>query len=322
MKNKEEKFTANELLTKQNEKIAIKASVTSLIGNLGLSIFKLVAGIVGLSYAMVADALYSFSDVFTTVLVIIGVKIAAKKADKSHPYGHERFESIAAMLLSIMLFGVGAVIGYSSLEKLVKGTYADAAIPKLIALIAAVVSILVQVVMFTITRIAAKKTCSGALKADAWHHLSDALSSIGSFVGILGAMLGMKILDVIAGFVISLLILKVAFDVFMDSVNKLTDRAVDEKMQKRIEDIALSTNGVIKIDRLRTRQFGSNMIYIDMEISCDGDLPLKQAHAIAQAVHDKMESEIAEVKHCLIHINPYDEELEREYESGKLERKI
>lgn len=311
-----------EELVKQNEKIAMKVSFTSLICNAILSVFKLVAGVVGLSYAMIADAIHSFSDVFTTIIVIIGVKISSKKADKEHPYGHDRFECIAALLLSIMLFAVGAFIGYSALEKLISGKYAEAELPKAIALIAAVVSILEQFVMFVITKMAANKTKSGALKADAWHHLSDSLSSIGSFAGILGAMLGVKVLDVIAGFIICILILKVSIDIFLDSVNKLIDKSASEEMQNKIKELVKSVDGVMKIDRLRTRQFGNNMIYVDLEIACDGELKLKDAHKIAQTVHDKMENEITEVKHCLVHINPYDENLEREYETGVLERKV
>lgn len=306
----------------RNEKIAMKVSFTSLICNAILSVFKLLAGIIGLSYAMVADAIHSFSDVFTTIIVIIGVKISSKKADKEHPYGHDRIECIAALLLSVMLFIVGIFIGYSALEKLISGKYAEAELPKTIALIAAIVSIVEQFIMFLITQIAANKTKSGALKADAWHHLSDSLSSIGSFVGILGAMLGVKVLDVIAGFVICLLILKVSVDVFLDAVNKLIDRSVNEKMQEKIRDITKSVEGVIKIDRLRTRQFGSNMIYVDLEISCDPELKLKDAHKIAQSVHDEMENKLPEVKHCLVHINPYDEQLEQKYDSGVLERKV
>lgn len=321
-KNKNISEDKQEILTKENEKIAMRVSFTSLICNSLLSVFKLVAGLVGLSYAMVADAIHSFSDVFTTVIVIIGVKISSKKADKEHPYGHDRFECIATLLLSIMLFVVGAFIGYSAIEKLVTGSYAEAELPKAIALVASVLSILVQFVMFLMTKLAANKTKFGALKADAFHHLSDSLSSIGSFAGILGAMLGVKVLDIIAGFIICILILKVAIDIFIDAVNKLIDKSASEEMQTKIKDLAKSVDGVIKIDRLRTRQFGNSMIYVDLEISCDPELKLKQAHKIAQSVHDKMEGEITEVKHCLVHINPYDEELENEYNSGKLERKV
>lgn len=311
-----------EALVKENERIAMKVSFTSLICNSMLSIFKLIAGIVGLSYAMIADAIHSFSDVFTTVIVIIGVKISSKKADKEHPYGHDRFESIATLLLAIMLFVVGVFIGYSAIEKLVTGSYAEAELPKTIALIAAILSILMQYVMFMITKIASNKTKSGALKADAFHHLSDSLSSIGSFIGILGAMLGVRVLDIIAGFIICILILKVAIDIFIDAVNKLIDKSANEEMQTKIKNIAQSVDGVIKIDRLRTRQFGNSMIYVDLEISCDPELKLKQVHKIAQSVHDKMELELTEVKHCLVHINPFDAELENDYNSGKLERKV
>ncbi len=311
-----------EALVKENERIAMKVSFTSLICNSMLSIFKLIAGLVGLSYAMIADAIHSFSDVFTTVIVIIGVKISSKKADKEHPYGHDRFESVATLLLAIMLFVVGVFIGYSAIEKLVTGSYAEAELPKTIALIAAILSIVMQYVMFIITKIASNKTKSGALKADAFHHLSDSLSSIGSFIGILGAMLGVRVLDIIAGFVICILILKVAIDIFIDAVNKLIDKSANEEMQTKIKNIAQSVDGVIKIDRLRTRQFGNSMIYVDLEISCDPELKLKQAHKIAQSVHDKMESELTEVKHCLVHINPFDAELENDYDSGKLERKV
>lgn len=298
-----------EKIKKENEKIAMKVSLTSLVCNGMLSVFKLIAGLVGLSYAMVADAIHSFSDVFTTIMVIVGVKISAKRADKEHPYGHDRFESIIALLLAIILFAVGVFIGYSALSKLVTGDYAEAELPKAIALIASIVSILMQFVMFWITRIASNKTKSSALKADAWHHLSDSLSSIGSFAGILGAMLGVRILDVLAGLIICLLIVKVSIDIFVDAMNKLIDKSASDEMHNKIRELVLSEEGVVEIDTLRTRQFGNNMIYVDLEISCDPELKLKDAHAIAQRVHDKMESEIFEVKHCLVHINPYEREM-------------
>jgi cation diffusion facilitator family transporter len=253
---------------------------------------------------MIADAIHSLSDVFTTIIVIIGVKISAKKADKDHPYGHERFECIAAMLLSFMLAAVGIVIGYSAITKLVSGAYKTAELPKTIALVAAIVSIVEQVVMFALTRHVANKINSGALKADAWHHLSDSLSSVGSFVGILGAMLGFPILDIIASLFICIIILKVAVDVFLDSVNKVTDKAVDEKTESEIFAVASKIDGVKNIDSLRTRQFG-NMIYVEIEIACDGTLKLFDAHLVAHHVHDEIEGQFKLVKHCTVHVNPY-----------------
>lgn len=325
MKNKNQKalngVTNNEDKLKTAEKLALKVSFFSLCGNAILSVFKLIAGLVGNSYAMIADSIHSFSDVFTTIIVIIGVKISAKKADKEHPYGHDRFECVAALLLSFALFVVGAMIGYSAITKLVDGSYKTVAVPETIALVAAIVSIAEQCLMFIVTIKAAKKVNSGALKADAWHHLSDSLSSVGSFAGILGAMLGFPILDIVAGLIICLLIFKVAIDVFIDSVNKVTDKAVDDKTQEQIKDLVLSTEGVIVIDRMRTRQFG-NMIYIDLEIACAPNLTLVEAHEIAQNVHDKIEKEMQTVKHCLIHVNPYNEKIEEAYAIGKLEKKL
>lgn len=317
---------SNENIKKQEnsnyaEKLALKVSFFSLCGNAILSVFKLIAGLVGKSYAMIADSIHSFSDVFTTIIVIIGVKISAKKADKEHPYGHDRFECVAALLLSFALFMVGAMIGYSAVTKLIYGSYKTIAVPEAIALVAAVVSIAEQCLMFVITIKAAKKINSGALRADAWHHLSDSLSSIGSFAGVLGAMLGVPILDIVAGLIICLLIFKVSIDVFIDSVNKVTDKAVDDKTQEQIKNIVLSTEGVIVIDRMRTRQFG-NMVYVDLEIACDPNLTLVQAHQIAQNVHDKMEKEMQIVKHCLIHVNPYNKEIEEEYANGTLQKKL
>lgn len=288
---------------KQNEKTAVRVSMLAILSNVILSVFKLVAGIVGKSYAMVADSVHSISDVLTTVVVIIGVKISAKKADRSHPYGHDRFECITALILAFVLFDVGLLIGYDAVSSLISGEYLTKEVPKLIALIAAVVSILMQLILFIVTRIVAKKINSGALKADAWHHLSDSLSSIGSFVGILGAMLGVSILDVLAGIVICIVILKVAIDIFMDSVKKVTDTSAPESIQEKIKEIVLSVEGVERIDSLRTRLFGS-MVYIDVEIACDGRISLFESHEIAQKVHDKIESEIDTVKHCLVHTNP------------------
>lgn len=304
--NLEEDKSLNNDILKNNEKQAMKVSVVSLIGNFILSLFKLVAGLIGFSYAMVADAIHSFSDVFTTIIVMVGMKISSKKADKEHPYGHDRFECVAALILAFILFDVGLLVGYTAIEKLISGSYLQTEIPKTIALIAAVVSIVWQFIMFVYARNVAKKINSGALKADAWHHLSDSLSSIGSLIGIAGAMLGAPILDVIAGLVICLLIIKVAIDIFIDSVNKMTDKSASEEVNNKIKELAILIDGVKAVDMIKTRQFG-NMFYIDIEISCDPNLNLKDAHQIAQNVHDEIEKELKLVKHCLVHVNPFEE---------------
>ena len=176
-----------------DEKIAMRVSVVSIVVNLILSFFKLMAGFIGNSGAMVSDAVHSASDVFSTLIVIVGVKISGKKSDTHHPYGHERMECVAAIILAVILFATGIGIGISGVEKIISGSETGIEIPGVIALVAAVVSIAVKEWMYWYTRAAAKKINSGALMADAWHHRSDSLSSIGAFVGILGARLGFPI---------------------------------------------------------------------------------------------------------------------------------
>ena len=288
---------------KNETKSAIKVSIIGIFTNIFLSCFKFFAGIFGKSYAMVADAIHSLSDVFTSIIVIFGVKIASKEADKNHQYGHDRFECISALVLSFILFSVGFSIGKNAVESLVSGSYLEKETPKLIALVAAVVSIISQAIMFFVAMDCAKKTKFGAVKADAWHHLSDSLSSVGSLIGIGGAMLGVKVLDVVAGFVISLLIIKVSVEIFIDSVSKMTDKAVSKDLEKQIRSTIRSISGVENVDNLRTRIFG-NKFYIDVEIACDGSLTLEEAHKIAQRVHDKIEREFPSTKHCLVHMNP------------------
>ena len=289
------------------QKVAVKVSVVTLIINAGLVAFKLLAGLLGNSYALISDAIHSASDVFSTVIVLIGVKIASKKADKNHPFGHERFECVAAILLAVVLFATGAGVGYSGISNIVTGEYNNFDIPGVIALVAAGVSIVVKEAMFWYTYLAAKKVNSSALKADAWHHRSDALSSIGSLVGVIGGLCGVKILDSIACIVICLFIFKAAIQIFIDAVKKMTDEACDEKTEEEIKNFICSFEGVLRLDDLLTRMFG-NRIYVIAEIACDANLPLIEAHAIAERVHDGIEEKFPLVKHITIHVNPYAEE--------------
>ncbi len=289
------------------EKVAIKVSIITMIINVGLSAFKLFAGIFGHSLAMVSDAIHSASDVFSTIIVIIGIKISSKKADKDHEFGHERYECVAAILLAVLLFATGIGIGYNGVMNIVNGTYKTASLPDFLALSAAIASIAVKEGMFWYTYLAAKKINSGALKADAWHHRSDALSSIGSLIGIIGAMLGVPILDPIAAIIICLLIIKASIDIFIDAVNKMTDKACDPETEKMIKEYILSCDGVLNVDKLMTRLFG-NRIYVIVEIACLGNLSLISAHNIAEAVHDGVEENFPLVKHVTVHVNPYIEE--------------
>lgn len=290
-------------MEKTNEQIAMKVSRISIIGNIILSGFKLFAGIFAQSAAMISDAVHSMSDVFSTIIVMIGIKLANKKSDKEHPYGHERFECVAAIVLAAVLFATGAGIGWSGIKKAIAGNYGDLAIPGILALVAAIVSIIVKEAMYWYTRGAAKRINSSALMADAWHHRSDAFSSVGSFAGIFGARLGFPILDPLACIIICLFILKAAIDIFRDAVGKMTDRACDDETIAKMRDLILSQKSVAGIDGLKTRLFGDK-IYMDVEIRVDALVRLEEAHLVAQAVHDVIEEQFPKVKHCMVHVNP------------------
>ncbi|MCL2013495.1 MAG: cation diffusion facilitator family transporter [Oscillospiraceae bacterium] len=296
-------------MEERNEQIAMRVSVHTIIVNVALTIIKLFAGIFGRSSAMVSDAMHSLSDVFSTIIVIIGIKLSNQEPDKKHPYGHERFECVATIVLSLILFFTGLGIGWVSVEKIIYGNHEELAIPNIFALLTAVLSIAVKEGMYWYTRFAAKKIDSGALLADAWHHRSDAFSSIGSFAGILGAQLGFPILDSVASMAICLLILKVSFDIFKDSIGKMTDSAADSEIENQILDVITAQESVIKTDLLLTRMFGSK-IYVEVEIGVDGTKSLEEAHDIAQRVHDAIETKFCKVKHCTVHVNPCDTEAE------------
>ncbi|MBR6697077.1 MAG: cation transporter [Lachnospiraceae bacterium] len=284
-------------------KIANKVSIVTIIENVMLAIFKLIAGIVARSSAMISDAVHSASDVFSTFVVMIGIKLASKEPDKEHPYGHERLECVAAILLSIILFATGAMIGINAFKTIIAGNYKDLQVPSILALIAAVVSILAKEGMYWYTRYYAKKLDLGALMADAWHHRSDAFSSIGALIGIAGAMLGFPVMDSIASLVIFIFIAKAAFDIFKDAMDKMVDHSCDEETEKAIYDCAMKNEEVLGIDLLQTRIFG-NKIYVDLEIRLDECYTLKEAHNIAEMVHDDIEKSFPKVKHIMIHVNP------------------
>ena len=255
------------------------------------------------SGAMISDSIHSASDVFSTLVVIVGIKMSGKKSDKEHPYGHERMECVAAIVLSTVLAVTGLGIGGSAAVKILSGGYENLKIPGVLALAAAIVSIAVKEGMYWYTRINAKKINSGALMADAWHHRSDALSSVGALIGITGARLGFPILDAVASLCICFFIEKAAYDIFKDSIDKMVDKACDEELENEIKTCVLQQKGVLGVDLLRTRVFG-NKIYVDIEIKADGNVTLREAHSTAERVHDAIEKNFIKVKHIMVHVNP------------------
>lgn len=288
----------------QNGKVnrAIQVSKITLFINLSLSLLKFAAGYIGKSSAMLSDAVHSASDVLSTIVVMVGIKISEKQPDREHPYGHERMECVASIILSVALAITGAGIGYSGIKKIFSGQYNTLSVPSGIALTAAVLSIVIKEWMYWFTRNAAKHTNSDALMADAWHHRSDALSSVGSLIGILGARLGYAILDPIASVMICGCILKAALDIFKESINKMVDHSCDNATETKIREVVLQQQGVDGIDELKTRMFGAKM-YVDIEILADGNLALYDAHRIAEGVHQTIENNFPQCKHCMVHVN-------------------
>ena len=285
------------------QKVVNKVSFITITVNILLSVIKLIAGIIGHSNAMISDAIHSASDVFSTFVVLIGIKLSTKKADREHPYGHERLECVAALLLAFVLFITGLGIGYDALKNIIQGNYSHLQVPSILALGVAIISILTKEGMYWYTRYHAKKMDSSALMADAWHHRSDAFSSIGALIGILGARLGYPIMDSIASLVIFVFIAKAAYDIFKDAIDKMVDHACDEVTENKLRQLVEQNQNVMHIDLLQTRIFG-NKIYVDIEIALDGTLTLQEAHGIAEKVHDDIEFYFPKVKHIMVHVNP------------------
>lgn len=285
------------------QRIANRVSLVTIIENLLLSVLKLLAGILAHSAAMISDAVHSASDVFSTFVVIIGIRVASKEPDREHPYGHERMECVAAIVLAMVLFLTGLGIGYEALKNILHGNYSELQMPGILALVAAIVSIVSKEAMYWYTRFYAKKIDSSALMADAWHHRSDAFSSIGALVGIVGARMGYPVMDSIASLVIFLFIVKAAYDIFKDAVDKMVDHSCDEETEQAIRHCVMENPEVLGIDLLQTRIFG-NKIYVDVEIQADATHTLLEAHNIAEAVHDKIEQDFPKVKHIMVHVNP------------------
>ena len=252
---------------------------------------------------MISDGVHSLSDVFATLVVMIGIKISHKKPDKKHQYGHERYECITSILLSVIIFLTGLFIGYNGIINIIKKKYITMTIPGFELIFISLICIITKELTFKYIKNIAQKNNSSALMADAWHHRADELSSIGVFIGIFGSIIGIKILEPISCIAIALLIMKSAVDIWRDSVDKMVDCSVSEDVEKNIRNIINSQKDVHKIDDLKTRLFGSK-IYIDLEISVDSNISLKKAHQIAHNVHDEIETKIKECKHCMIHVNP------------------
>ena len=274
---------------------------TTIVANVVLSVFKIAAGIIARSGAMLADGIHTLSDVVTTVAVMIGMRLSTKPDDSDHPYGHEKIEAVVSKLLAILLAITAIGIGYNGIKSIIHSNFVR---PGMLALVAAIISIVVKEWMYHYTVRAAKKIDSPSLKADAWHHRSDAFSSIGTLIGIGGAIAGIEILDPIASIAVCVMIIRVSVEIYIQAYNQLIDKAASQEDINKVNEIISGVKGVCCIDDIKTRIHGPR-IFVDVEISVDGNLTVYEGHQIAQEVHDKIESNMPDVKHCMVHVNPY-----------------
>ena len=286
-----------------SEKIIYQVSLITVIGNLALTIVKLFAGFLGKSIAMISDAVHSASDVLSTFAVMIGAKFSNKKADKEHPYGHEKIESVTSIILAVMLFASGISIGFCGINEILKSQIDSISHPSAIVIWFAVLSIIVKEIMYRYTKSAASKINSSSLEADAWHHRSDALSSVGSLIGVTGAVLGFPILDPIASIAICLIIIKVSYNIAKTGFNQIIDTAASPEIETEIIDIIKNQSDILKLDSLKTRQFG-NRIYVDIEVQIDKNTSFQDVHALIHQLRLKIEKHNPSIKHCMIHANP------------------
>lgn len=283
--------------------IALRVSKNTIIVTIILSIVKLIAGFLGSSTAMISDGVHSASDVLSTIGVIIGINMASKEADKEHPYGHERLENVVAIILAVILIVTALGIGRTGISKILSSKSDPLPIPSTLPLVAAIISIITQESLYRYAKVNADRVNSGALLADAWHHRTDALSSVGSFVGIAGSRMGLPILDPIASLVITVFILKAALEIFKDAIDKMIDKSAGKKLEDDIRSLVLTQEGVIGIKDMKTRMFG-NVIYVSLKVIADGDKTLKEGEVISRNVHDRIEHEFDLIKHVEVKVKP------------------
>lgn len=284
-----------------------RVTLTGSIVNMVLLVLKFVAGILGHSAAMIADAVHSLSDFLTDIVVIVLVKLSSKPADKDHDYGHGKYETIATSIIGMALVVVAIMLGWNGVEKIftvINGERIES--PEMIALVAAVASILLKEWVFRITKKVALKVDSKALEANAWHHRSDAFSSIGTAIGIGGAVLlgnGWAVLDPIAAVVVSVLIFITAFRLLRQASGELLEESLPKETEDKIEEIVYQDKLVSDIHNLHTRRIGS-IIAIEMHLRLPGNISLEEAHNHATAIEKALRSEFGNGTHIMLHIEP------------------
>ena len=279
----------------------MRISAVSISGNILLALIKAAAGLAAGSGALLSDAVHSAADLFSSVIVIAGVRMSAKAPDREHPYGHERFECVAAIVLAVVLLVTGVFIGVEAVGKLRSGGAADA--PGMLAIVVAALSNVNKEALFRYTWFHAQRHDSSSLRADAWHHRSDALGTMGVLVGVAGARMGFPMLDSVASLMICGFIIRAAYRIFCDAIRKMVDHACCAELETALMRCVQRQPDVLTVEQLLTREFGSR-IYADVEIQVDGRLSLAEGCGIAQRVHDAVETQFPQIKHITISAKP------------------
>ena len=291
----------------EREKAIYQVTWAGSFVNFLLVIFKFIAGILGHSAAMIADAVHSLSDFATDIVVLIFTRISNKPQDKNHDYGHGKYETLATAIIGIVLFAVGASIcwnGLQAIQTVWQGGRLPA--PGMLAFAGAIISIVSKELIYRYTIHVGRKINSSAVIANAWHHRSDAFSSIGTAIGIGGAIVlgeSWSVLDPMAAVVVSFFIMKVAVQLLKPCVDELTEKSLPDEIEKEIRLIAENTPGVSAIHNLRTRRIG-NHYAIEMHVRMDGHLTLYEAHAKASVIENKLKEKYGNETHVGIHVEP------------------
>ena len=292
----------------ERDKKVYRVTLLGSVVNLLLLVFKFVAGVLGHSAAMIADAVHSLSDFVTDIIVIVFVKISSKPEDADHAYGHGKYETLASCIIGLALIVVGVMMGYNATVKIVdvvrNGT--ELASPGIIALAAAVLSIVLKEWMFHITRKVAREVDSPAVEANAWHHRSDALSSVGTAIGIGGAvLLGSKwaVLDPIAALVVSVFIVVQAAKILSDAIGQLMEKSLPRDVEQRICEIVYEEKGTSDIHHLRTRKIGSQ-ISIELHVRMNGSLTLREVHGKSIAIEKRLRAAFGDSTYINLHVEP------------------
>ncbi len=292
-------------MTKESRKEILRAVAFGLVVNIFLAALKLIFGFWGNAQALISDGMNSLSDVFISIMILAVLKLATKKPDHDHPYGHEKYEGLAYFLLGIIFFATSIVIGYTSINSIVGYiNNPNVSAPHIFTVVVSFFSLIVKIILFKYYLVISKKYKSPTLKADSKNHLLDAWATLFSLIGLTLAQFNLIVFDYIASLIIGFFILRLSIQILLESISFLTDQAPSEDEIKSIFEVILSIDGVLMVDDLKVRKHMTQR-YVDVEIGVKSNLTLEVAHKIAETVHHQVEKEFPDVIHCMVHVNPH-----------------